>query len=411
MGVFDRFFKLQSKNDIISLFEKFTGKKTALEEIINESYECNVDAYSVVKKIVDVYVKAKWIVEEKVDGVWEEIKETSIHDLMATPNATKGYTWKDIDEQLATYLLTTGDSYLVPTKLNGRVEEVDVLPSNHIEIIASGNFFLPNLKYLFELGKTKRIYDVDELEHIKMFNPNYQSVQESYKGLSAYEVAHNVIQVGNDRWDADANLLQNRGAFGLITDTSNRPMSDDESKKVQGAFNGDTAGTHNYGKVKVTNKDLKYIPMGMSSAELGLDNKGVITLRAMCNVFSLDSSLFNDPANKTFNNRKEAEKAMYTNAVIPLADKIAAKHNLYIAKNHFPDKEVRMRKDFSDVDALQSDKKIEAEKDKIVMDGINVVLNMPIDKDSKIALLEENYELSDETIAALTKQTDESIPN
>ena len=151
--------------------------------------------------------------------------------------------------------------------------------------------------------------------------------------------------------------------------------------------------------------------MGMSSAELGLDNKGVITLRAMCNVFSLDSSLFNDPANKTFNNRKEAEKAMYTNAVIPLADKIAAKHNLYIAKNHFPDKEVRMRKDFSDVDALQSDKKVEAEKDKIVMDGINVVLNMPIDKDSKIALLEENYELSDETIAALTKQTDESIPN
>jgi phage portal protein BeeE len=193
----------------------------------------------------------------------------------------------------------------------------------------------------------------------------------------------------------------------MITDQSNRPMTEPEATKIQRAFNNRIAGTDKYGGVGVTNKDLKYIPMAMSSTDLQLIEQGVVSLRAMCNVFGLDSSLFNDPANKTFNNRLEAEKALYTNAIMPLADKIAAKHNNYIVKNHYPDGNYRMRKDFSKVEALQSDKKQEAEKDKIVMEGVNVVLNMPIDKYSKIALLKENYDLSEETINALNKQKDE----
>ena len=34
--------------------------------------------------------------------------------------------------------------------------------------------------------------------------------------------------VGNSRWDAHAILLQNRGAVGMITDKSNRPMLPEE---------------------------------------------------------------------------------------------------------------------------------------------------------------------------------------
>jgi hypothetical protein len=68
-----------------------------------------------------------------------------------------------------------------------------------------------------------------------------------------------------------------------------------------------------------------------------------------------------------------------------------------------------MRKDFSYVEALQKDKKQEAEKDKIVMDGINVVLNMPIDNESKILMIKENYQVSDEIINSLKAQPNEPI--
>jgi hypothetical protein len=93
---------------------------------------------------------------------------------------------------------------------------------------------------------------------------------------------------------------------------------------------------------------------------------------------------------------------------MPIAKKIAEKHTNFIAKNHFPDGSVRMRKDFSNIPSLQSDLKQEAEKDKIVMDGVNVVLNMAVSTETKQLLLKENYDLSDDIINSLTN---EPIPN
>ena len=406
MNLLDRFFKLDKRNDLIRLFDKYG---TTQERLIEQSYERNVDAYAVVKKISDIFAGCGWIVEKKVDGEWQPAEDTTVHELLESPNQLKGYTWRDIDEQMVTYLLCSGNAYLYGEKLGGKISEVDVLPSNHIDIETGDNFFLPNLKYQFDIGKTRRTYSSDDIEHIKLFNPNYQSVEESHEGLSVFQVAAQVVQVGNDRWDASAHLFQNRGMAGLVSDQSDRPMLKEEAEKLQKSWTKSVAGTDKFGGVRITNKDLKYVSMAMSATDLQLIEQGVISLRAICNVLGLDSSLFNDPSNKTFNNRLEAEKAMYTNVIIPLADKIASKHNNYIVKNHYPDGNYRMRKDYSHVEALQKDKKSEAQKDKIVMDGINVILNMPITDESKVLMIKENYKLSEEVINSLKTMPSEPV--
>ena len=122
----------------------------------------------------------------------------------------------------------------------------------------------------------------------------------------------------------------------------------------------------------------------------------VVTLRSICNVFGISSSLFNDPESRRNSNRKEDEKALYTNAIIPIAERLAAKHSGYIAQNHYPMGDVRIRKDFSEIEALQGDQKMEAEKDKTVLEGMQIVLSMPIDQESKIKLLQETYDISEE---------------
>jgi HK97 family phage portal protein len=372
------------------------------ETPLDDTYESNVDAYSVIRKIVEVFKSVNWIVEQRQsDGSFIQVENTTIHDLMANPNMGKSYTWQDIDEQLVVYLLCNGNSYLYGEELSGKIQEVDVLPSTYVTPQTNDDFFMPNVRYKFKFDKNKRTFDNEELEHTMLFNPSYCTTEESFNGLSVFEVARRVIEVGNDRWDADAHLLKNRGVAGMITNKSNRPMTNEEAAKIQSGFDANNTGTDKFGKVRVTNQDLSFIQMAMSSTDLQLVEKGVITLRAMCNVLGLDSSLFNDPANKTFNNRKEAEKAMYTNAIIPLAEKIAEKHTKFIAKNHYPEGNYRMRKDFSKVPALQDDMKAEAEKDKIVMDGVNVVLNMPVSTETKQLLLKENYNLSDDIIDSL----------
>ena len=401
------------RETIMRLFGSFTANKigTQPSNLIEKGYESNVDVYSVIKKIVDSSKSVPWIVEKSTVDGWELIEDTTIHELMANPNPSKGYTWDDIEEQLLVYLLASGNSYMISESSfsNNLIAEVDILPSPYVcPTTGNNNFFMPNISYQFELGTNQRNYDVDELEHIKFFNPGYNSVNDSLLGLSVIQVAREAVEVGNSRWDAHANLLQNRGAVGMITDKSDRAMTPEEAAKVQSAWNRDITGTHNSGKIKVTNKDLNYIQMAMSATDLQLVESGIIPLRAICNVLGLDSSLFNDPANKTFNNRKEAEKALYTNAVIPLSNKVSMAHTNYIAKNHFPDGSVRMRQDFSEVEALQTDKKVEAEKDKIVLDGVNVIVGMPISNEAKALLIKETYpEFSEEFVNSLNVNNNE----
>jgi len=275
MSIFGKLLKINKRNDMLKLFEKFGIRQDLLVE---KSYENNVEAYSVVRKIMDVFSGCDWMVEQKINGDWVRVEDTSIHDLLENPNRNKNYTFKDIDEQMIIYLLCSGNSYLYGEKLNGKIQELDVFPSNHIDIEASQNFFLPNLKYRFELGNINNVYTQEDLEHIKLFNPNYQSVEDSYRGLSVFDVAKQVVQVGNDRWDASAHLFQNRGMAGLVTDQSDRPMTEPEARAVQNSFKKGVSGTDKFGGVRVTNKDLKYISMAMSSTDLQLIEQGVITL-------------------------------------------------------------------------------------------------------------------------------------
>lgn len=333
---------------------------------VREGYSQNVDVYAIIKKIVDISKSTPWVVERKqYNGNWKVLENTTIHELMDAPNITKGYTWNDIEEMVLLYLLITGNTYMVGnTQFNSTlIEEIDILPSQAINIYNRNlNFFSPQLQYQFNFGGTSRVYSQDELKHIKFYNPNLQNFD---YGLSPIQVAGNVVQVGNERWIADASILGNKGVSGLVSDGSDNPMTTDEAKIAGDELRKKMGGAHKFGRVMVTNKKLTYIPIGLSPADMQLLEKGVVTTRTLCNVLGLDSSLFNDPANKTYNNRLEAEKAMYTNCIIPLSDKISEAFTSWICANHFPMQEVRMRQDFSSVECLQGNKKEESEIDKI----------------------------------------------
>jgi HK97 family phage portal protein len=419
MGLLDTFrrFKLSLSNHdrqtISKIFGSFHANQFAMNgnSFLQHGYEQNVDVYSVIKKIVDTSKKQKFIVEQKTSEGWEKLEDTSLHALMMHPNKSKGYTFEDILEMLLIYLLSNGNGILYGIKPAGfrSIEELDVLPSNHVEVKSKGTFFEPMLKYCMTLDNSYYKFETEDIGHIRFFNPLYSTIEDSFIGLSPIQVAAQVVQSGNDRWQADANLLQNRGAIGLISDRSNMPMLDTEADKIQAKFETRTAGVGNFGKTIVTNKDLNYIQMAMTPQDLQLVEKGVINLRAICSVFGIDSSLLNDPENKTFNNRKEAEKSLFTNAVMPTMDKIEAEFNRWLVPTHFPEGNVRMRVDYSDVSALQTDQKTEAEKDRIVLDGVKLILEMNTSAEGKAQLLSDIYDFSEEQIQSLIVQTNENI--
>ena len=332
---------------------------------IDKSFEQNVDVYSVISKIIATSRNARWIVERRKRGTtdeWEEITDTSVHELMSAPNVSKGYTWEDIVSQTLVYLLAGGNGLNLgmSSRDNGPIDELDILPNRFVKINTTKDWFDPVEDYTFEIEQFRATFTKSEIKHFKLFNPGYNTIQESVWGLSPIQVASKVVKVGNDRWDADAALLENRGAIGMITQKTGPegyPMTKEDVDSEQEYWNSQTAGTHNFGKIKVSNKDLRFVKLAMSSADLQLIEKGVVNLRAICNVLGVDSSIFNDPANKTFNNRKEAEKSLYQDAVIPMNDILATGYTSWLIPTHFPNSKgsVRMRADFSNVPVLQDD--------------------------------------------------------
>jgi len=58
-------------------------------------------------------------------------------------------------------------------------------------------------------------------------------------------------------------------------------------------------------------------------------------IREICNLFGIDSSLLNDPENKTYSNKTEAQKAFYVNLIFPMAAKFQLALNLSLIDQGF----------------------------------------------------------------------------
>ena len=92
--------------------------------------------------------------------------------------------------------------------------------------------------------------------------------------------------------------------------------------------------------------------------------------------YKVSSVLFNDTANSTYNNVKSAEKAMWTNAVIPFLDKFKQGYNNWLTPSYNENgKEFILDYDLSGVDALQEDAKERAEVSKVHIEAKAISLN------------------------------------
>ena len=102
----------------------------------------------------------------------------------------------------------------------------------------------------------------------------------------------------------------------------------------------------------------------MSPTDLKLLEGQINNLRTICNIYGLDSSLFNDPENKTFSNRKEAQIAAYTDTYIPLGKFINEKKARYLSKRFNTTVEIEINE--KDIPILQTND----------MDGESVMMSI-----------------------------------
>tara|TARA_R110002020_G_C16321697_1_gene774872 strand:- start:17062 stop:18321 length:1260 start_codon:yes stop_codon:yes gene_type:complete len=389
-----------TRNNLFNLAnESFTHNQSNLGELINEGFANVSDLYSIIKKISQTGAGMELQVFKTTSEDWELQRDGELFDLIMQPN--KDQNQYDFKESALTNLLTSGNIFINGNESTGFGDiftSLHLLPPQFIDIqLQPQEYQQDSVKYILSIDAIFKTLSPEYVKHIKYNNPTDFGVQTGW-GLSPIHAGYLAMKSARDLNIAESSILANKGASGLLTNKGDYPLDSDEAKEIQNAIDKKIAGANKFGKIITTNASVEYIQMGMSPTDLQLIESGVVKLRQLCNLYGVDSSLFNDPANKTYNNRKEATKSLYTEAVIPSLQKIVWGLNEFVvpAYNKKYNTEFKIAIDKSHIPHLYEDTKLKAEADYKVAEGYVKILESQMTQDQKIKSLMMSYHITED---------------
>lgn len=206
----------------------------------------------------------------------------------------------------------------------GKPQSLYLLPYNLMSIEASRGFPMIETGYRIDewgLMNDKKLLK-EQVLHDKYFNPNYDSSGGHLFGLSPLKAALLLTTKSNEANKTEAAQFQNQGPKRVIfIDEPQKDLGNTGGEQIQGIkriLQGrEYAGSENAGKMAGSAYKVGSIEVGLSPVDLGIIESEKWSLRRFCNVYGVQSQLLNDPENKTYNNSKEAEKALTSRAALP----------------------------------------------------------------------------------------------
>lgn len=287
-----------------------------------------------------------------------ELHDTDLHELLERPNPAQSYnSW--ITEMIAFGKLT-GNRYIYgigpDTGANvGKYTELYIMPSQIMEIV-SGGIMKPVSKYKIEYNGTYEI-DASEICHIKDFNPYYDGTGSHLYGQSPLRAGLRSLTTNNEAVQTGVKYLQNQTARGLLM-SDEGDINEVQAQQLKDKFRKQFQGSDNAGDVIITPKKLSWVNFGLNAADVSLIEQYNASIKDLCNIYNVPVQLLNNTDSASYNNMKEAKKALYQNAVIPELLKIKDELNRWLAPK-FGDK-LCIEFDFSVIPELQE------ETDKVV---------------------------------------------
>ena len=356
-------------------------------KLIDESYAVNNAAYSVVNVSNQASTSINFVLCEKTKDGDVEVLEGGLYDLLKNPNDKQIF--KEFQEEALTYLLLTGDLFLHGVRVAGfkdAIQDLVVLPSNITELNLD---YKNNIKsYDVSLNGSTIVYPIDEVYHGKYINPTKDGL-ENKRGLSPLQAGYRTVTASNENLTAMASVWNNKGVSGLLTSNTDESLSAEEAKGIQEAVNNRIGGSHKANGVAATTANAKFVQLGMSNSDMDLLNSSPQLLRGICSLYGVDPALLGDTESRKYSNLKEAEKSLFIRSAIPNNERLISYLMRFVvpAWSLLDGKDYIIKQDLKDIEALQPDKKVQAEKNKIISESLTALLSSNLSAETKEILL------------------------
>lgn len=314
-----------------------------------EGFASNVHIYTVTSHIAEILSNLKRNIK---DEKGEPIEDQELLDLLKSPNPDE--TGSDFLEKIALYIMICGECYIKRIYVDmsdlgeGRTARrlrILYLPDVVINTV-DGYSDSPISSYSYK-GQT---FLPSEIIHIKL--PNI--VADTKYGFAPLEAATFIRVASNSIHAAEAVLHKKMGAVGILTPKSGSAIgaSGAKAKKDQETLNERIRGYDKFSDIYISNGSYDYLPIGKTPKDLQSIEADQNKLRQICSLFSMPSVKFNDPKASTYNNAETADKNQYTDAIIPLADRIDKAISFEVIQKDFGYQNATISVDESVISAL-----------------------------------------------------------
>ena len=357
---------------------------------IEQGYQQNPIVESITNMVAQHVARAKWCVKD-FNGDEIEVpllnKPSKDHNvLMIDPNNLQS--WHDLQEAATVHYLLEGNMFITGERGTGinsdKFNTLYHLPSEDIQIIADPGFrSIEGYKVDFAWSTESAIPATDVM-HLRTPNPDFDESDNWLFGQSIFRAARRSIQAYNESLETGVWYLQNKGAQKLLytAKDDNGELSPEAQDALKNKLRGQTQGPKNSATIPIIDYPMGVLDISTNPKEaLVLEQRHQAALE-ICNVMNFPGQLIGlDTA--TYQNAKEAKKALFENCVIPILEKLKHGYNRWLAPKYG---DVYLEYKLDHIDALQEDRLMrgKAVKEYAGMVTINEARQMagltPIDK-------------------------------
>ena len=199
------------------------------------------------------------------------------------------------------------------------------MPAHLVEIVF-GSFVKPIKAYRLQTFFDGEI-SPDDVLHIKTFNPNYDNRGSWLYGISPIQAAGGITTLSNYAYSTQISNFAKYGVRGILSG-DNDSWTQEQVDRVKELWN--SIIDNRKGDIIVTGAPMRWTNIGLSPVDMQIIEQQKLTLRDLCMIYNVPSQLFGASEHSTYNNMREARKALITDAVLPVMEKIKDGLNRFI---------------------------------------------------------------------------------
>lgn len=251
------------------------------------------------------------------EGVASAPVSASDDAALALVHATSG--GQSLLETLSSQLLLHGNGYVqLLTAPDGALAELYALRPERVSVEADARGWPAAFRY--KAGETVTRLAANELVHIRSHHP-----LDDHYGLGCLGAAAGAIAIHNasTRWNKA--LLDNAARpSGALVHEASEALSGEQFDRLKQELAAQFAGSGNAGRPMLLEGGLKWQPLSMSPADMDFAGLKAAAAREIALAFGVPPMLLGLPADATYANYREANKALWRQSILPLAAKILA---------------------------------------------------------------------------------------